>query len=260
MNLVHLLLTTTIIIFSWPSATTLSTTTASPTPEPSAATNPPSTSAAPIARDDVGSTYEDSPVTTSVLLNDEDPEDPKSTLSINEIPGLPTYGAVTTDGTGITYSPTGGYARCAAIAGQADEFTDTYQYNIIVVGDGVVSNDATVTITVQCYRAAPNAYDDQAQTDTQTAICIDVLDNDTDPEGDTNGLIIKSITQPPAGTAAQVTGCNGIQYDPPPSSNALCNGVSSYTDTFTYIIKDSDDELEDDATVTITIDCPREVP
>ena len=121
----------------------------------------------------------------------------------------------------------------------------------------MVSNDATVTITVMCKRAPPNAEDVPEETDENTPICVDVLDNDSDPEGDE--LTVDSIIYvgtPDRGTATKKEGCDGIEYTPDPD---LCNeelyGQSQYTATFEYTIRDADDSLTDTATVTVVVEC-----
>ena len=87
----------------------------------------------PIARDDSDQTDEESPTTTPVLTNDEDPDDPANRISINEITEQPTYGTATQKQGGIEYNPTRGPEKCRKIAGTeyADSFIDTYKYNII---------------------------------------------------------------------------------------------------------------------------------
>ena len=90
----------------------------------------------PVAADDSASTAEDTAVTFSVTGNDSDPDgtiDPTSVV----ITGGPSNGSlvVNTDGT-VTYTPNGDYSG-------ADSFTYTVEDN-----DGLVSNEATVSLTV----------------------------------------------------------------------------------------------------------------
>ena len=67
------------------------------------------------------------------------------------------------------------------------------RYNIRGTNDNLASNDATVIVTVTYNRAPPKANDiPPTPTDENTPICIDVTENDTDPEGDTDGIIIVS--------------------------------------------------------------------
>jgi hypothetical protein len=82
--------------------------------------------------------------------------------------------------------------------------------------------------------------DDDAETTINTAVTIDVLDNDSDPDGDP--LTIVSVTQPASGTAA-IDG-ESIIYTP------TANFVG--TDEFDYTISDGKDN-EASATVTVTV-------
>ena len=68
---------------------------------------------------------------------------------LNEITEQPTYGTATQDGNVIVYDPTGAQEKCTEIAGYADSFEDTYRYTIRDTNDNLVSNEATVTITVK---------------------------------------------------------------------------------------------------------------
>ena len=52
---------------------------------------------------------------------------------------------------------------------------------------------ATVTVIIIAIENPPIAYDDSATTDEDTAITIDVLDNDMDPDG--HLLTIDAVTQ-----------------------------------------------------------------
>ncbi|WP_139984516.1 ThuA domain-containing protein [Nocardioides litoris] len=90
---------------------------------------------------------------------------------------------------------------------------------------------------------APVAADDSATTTTGTPVDVDVLANDTDPDGD--DLTVDSATDPAHGTTA--VGTDGtVRYTP----DAGWTG----TDTFTYTVGDG--ELTDTATVTVRTSAP----
>ena len=129
----------------------------------------------------------------------------------------PQYGTATpvgnTGGNTYTPDPTQAQDKCTEIAAYySDLFYDYYKYNIPDTNDNLVSNEALVTIKVMCNRDPPNANDVTRTTDENPPILIDVLDNDTDPEGDTDGLVIVSNTDPDRGTALIVN--NQIEYTP----------------------------------------------
>jgi parallel beta-helix repeat protein len=92
---------------------------------------------------------------------------------------------------------------------------------------------------------APTAQADSAETVALTAISIDVLANDTDPDGDP--LAILSFTQPSHGAVTQVSG--GLRYAP----------ASGYvgTDAFTYTISDGRGGT---STTTVSLDVRQAQP
>jgi PKD repeat protein len=90
----------------------------------------------------------------------------------------------------------------------------------------------------------PAAADDAATTDAGTPVTIDVLANDTDPDGD--DLTVSSVGDPPNGSTV-IDGNGTITYTPDP-------GFSGANDVFTYTV--SDGSLPDDATVTVTVRAP----
>uniref|UniRef100_UPI0026030D9D HYR domain-containing protein n=1 Tax=uncultured Christiangramia sp. TaxID=503836 RepID=UPI0026030D9D len=95
--------------------------------------------------------------------------------------------------------------------------------------------------TIGAENDAPVAVDDSASTSEDTPVQIDVLDNDSDPDGDE--LTITEVTQPGNGTA--VINTDGtVTYSP----NENFNG----TDTFEYTISDGNGGT-DTATVVVTI-------
>jgi hypothetical protein len=89
----------------------------------------------------------------------------------------------------------------------------------------------------------PVAVDDAASTLVGTAVTINVLANDYDPDGDT--ISIMSFTQGTHGTVTD-NGDGTLAYTP-------VSAAPASTDTFTYTITDGD-PLTADATATVTID------
>ena len=216
---------------------------------------------APVAVNDNDETDEGVPTTTPVLNNDFDPDDPANQISIYEITEQPTYGTATQVNGAITYDPTQSYDKCKEIAPQfRNFFIDEYQYKIIDTNDELTSNDAIVRIKVNCNRNPPNANNVDKSTDENSALCIDVLDNDSDPvEKDTDGLTITGFTQPATdrGTVEQTEDCDGLKYTP---DEEVCgeepvSGQGFYVAQFSYTIEDSDDAKNDTATVTETTNC-----
>jgi alpha-tubulin suppressor-like RCC1 family protein len=185
----------------------------------------------PVANDDAGSTNEDTAVVVDVIGNDTDTDGPS--LAVGSV-GAPAHGsAAATSPTEITYTPHPGY--CGA---------DGFAYN---VSDGTATDAGTVAVTVSCVNDGPNAGDDSATTAEDTPTTIDVLANDTDPEGDT--LTVTAVTDPPHGTVAN-NGTN-ITYTPDPD---FCGA-----DDFGYTA--SDGSASDSALVIpVIVTCQNDSP
>lgn len=179
----------------------------------------------PVAGNDTATTTADTPVSIDVLTNDTDPNsDPLSIASFTQ----PGNGTVTQVGNNLVYTPAGGFTG-----------TDTFTY---VVTDPA-GNQSTATVTVTVTAANPNvpvANNDTATTTSGSPVTVDVLANDTDPDGDT--LSIASFGQGNNGTVTQVG--NNLVYTP-------AAGFTG-TDTFTYTVTDPAGNLNT-ATVTVTV-------
>ncbi|MES9994047.1 MAG: retention module-containing protein, partial [Candidatus Thiodiazotropha sp.] len=190
---------------------------------------------APVATDDSVGTDEDTPVTVDVLPNDSDPDgDTLSVLSVTQ----GTNGSVAIDP--VSGNPV--YTPNPDFNG-----TDTFTYT---VDDGNGGTDtATVTVTVGAVNDAPLATDDSVGTDEDTPVTVDVLPNDSDPDGDT--LSVLSVTQGTNGSVAIDPVSGNPVYTPNPDFNG--------TDTFTYTVDDGNGGV-DTATVTVTVGAVNDAP
>lgn len=188
---------------------------------------------APVAADDTASTPEDTAVNISVLTNDTDPDG--DTLSVN-VTGAPSNGGVSGNGNPLIYTPNSGFVG-----------TDSFIYTI--TDPAGLSDTATVTVTVNDVNAAPIAADDTANTPESTTVTIFVLDNDSDPDGDT--ISIDSVGTPSNGTALVVG--NDIEYTPDPGFDG--------SDSFTYTITESNPAaLTATAEVSVSVTNVNNVP
>ncbi|MDB4900711.1 MAG: thrombospondin, partial [Gemmatimonadetes bacterium] len=179
---------------------------------------------APTAVDDTATTTYTSAVTTSVLANDSDANgDPLTVVGL----GVPSHGTVSLSNGQPTYTPFAGYSG-----------PDSYTY---VVSDGALSARGTVTVSVTLPELPPIAADDSASTAYLTPVDVDVLANDTDPNGTLPTVV--GVTQPAHGTAAFTA--TGTRYVP-------AAGFSG-TDTYTYTISDGTLTGLDTGTVTVTV-------
>jgi VCBS repeat-containing protein len=192
---------------------------------------------APQALNDDYATDEDVALTVpapGVLANDTDPDgNPLSAALVDNV----THGmlALNADGS-FTYTPSADF-------GGTDTFT--YQAN-----DGTLNSTvATVTITVNAVNDAPTAAADVATLDEDTSAVIDVLANDTDPEGAT--LVVTAVSTPTAnGGSVTINADNTVTYTP----------ATNYAgaDSFTYTV--SDGEMTSDGVVSLTVTAVNDAP
>ncbi|MFP3914775.1 MAG: Ig-like domain-containing protein, partial [Actinomycetota bacterium] len=186
--------------------------------------------AVPVANDDSATTDEDVAVDIDVRANDSDADQPLTDLTV-EVVSDPANGSLALLGDGvIRYTPNLNFNG---------EDTFTYQVN-----DGTaLSNEATVTVTVDPVNDAPVANDDSVPGLANTPLDIDVLANDTDVDGD--DLIVASITQPDNGSVAVAGDSKSVTYTPDPGFDG--------EDTFTYLASDGV-APSNEATVTVNLD------
>ena len=179
---------------------------------------------APNAVDVLISTDKDQAVPIPVLGSDVDPDGDPLVVVISMDPA---QGTALVDGAGIiTYSPSSGF-----------EGFDTFIYQ--VTDPWGLSAEASVIVTVGDPNLQPAAVNDDVTAGMGTAIRIDVLANDSDPDGDE--LSIYRVGKPRHGTAEIHKG--KIVYHPD-------DGFTG-TDQFTYRI--SDGTSTDTGRITIVV-------
>ena len=185
---------------------------------------------APVANDDSTSTMPGKAVLIDVVANDTDADG--DTLIIGGVTA-PANGSVYPGGDGkLVYLPNPGFTG-----------TDTFTYE---VSDGKGGSDiATVTVEVKSGNGggtgSVDAVDDTAATSEETSVVIDVLANDSDPEGD--AFAISTFTN----------GANGLVYKGTDGKLVYIPDAGfTGTDTFTYAIKDATGKT-DTATVTVEV-------
>ncbi|MEM1081510.1 MAG: Ig-like domain-containing protein [Pseudomonadota bacterium] len=157
-----------------------------------------------------------------VLANDVDADgDALIITSVTQ----PASGTVVNSGDFLTYTPAEGFQG---------EVSFTYE-----VSDGSDSASATVTVTVS--NDAPVAQADSASTQQGVAVDIDVLANDSDPNGD--ALEIATVSSAANGVTSVVG--DRVRYTP----NAGFTGV----DSFSYTLRDAGGaEVTGQVTVSVT--------
>ena len=185
--------------------------------------------AAPVADDDTVTAASGQATVVDVLAGDTDADgDPLDVVAVSTaahgVTSLTSTGAVT-------------YTADAAYTG-----TDSFTYT---VGDGHGGFD-TATVDVTVPNTAPTAYDDSAATTVGTAVVLDVLANDTDPNT-AQQLVVQSTTAPAHGTVT-VEPDGTLRYTP----------VAGYAgpDSFGYTVSDGTSTATASVTLTVTAGTP----
>ena len=128
-----------------------------------------------------------------------------------------------------------------------DGTADTTLTNTLIVETPTVDT-ATISVTVTGENDTPDAVDDNVSVDEDTPLTVDVLANDSDPDGDV--LTVSSVSDPAGGTTT-VNPDGTVTYTP--------DQDFSGTDTFTYTVTDPSGAT-DTATVTVTVNPVNDPP
>jgi large repetitive protein len=199
---------------------------------------------APVARNDGVTTVEDTPlrIPQSDLLGNDVPGPPNEDgqLRVTAV-GNARNGTVRLDDNGdVVFTPAPGYSGPAS-----------FVYTVTDNSGNTDTATANVDVTVDPVNDAPEAVNDRFETGEDLATTLDVLANDTDPEGELDAGSVEVITAPQNGETTISDGA--ITYNP----RANFNG----TDTLVYRVCDSGDPREcDTATVEILVGAANDAP
>ena len=193
---------------------------------------------APVANQDSVSIDEDSIAVIDIVSNDTDIDgniDPTSVTILDQ----PNNGIVSVDPTTgvITYTPNSNWNG-----------SDALIYQICDFGTPALCDTASVFITVNQINDGPIVSQDQASTDEDVSVVIDVTLNDTDIDGSIDPTTVNVVEGPINGSVAIDPLTGVITYTP----NSGFTGV----DTFVYIACDNGTPLPalcDTAVVTINV-------
>jgi large repetitive protein len=167
----------------------------------------------PVAVDDRGTTRAGKHVILPVLVNDVDPDgDRIRIIEVRETAGL-------------TFSIVGGQAIDVL---PASNLSGPVSFTYAIEDSGGLRATAAVILLVDAIseNRPPQAVDDRVSS-SSIAVNIEVLANDSDPDGDP--LTITSLTQPTSGRASRVSP-SAIRYEPAAGTTG--------TQTFSYTIAD----------------------
>ena len=198
---------------------------------------------APIAADDAAATPEATTVTIDVADNDSDVDGNLSagTVTVVSNPNSGTVSSINATSGAISYLPDTNFSG-----------SDTLQYTI-ADSDGLVSNAATVIISVSAVTEPPVAANDDAVTPEDSPVSIPVLANDSDPDGSLDNSSVTIVTAPAHGTISNINSSNGeVTYSP--------NENYFGDDSFAYTVKDADGTLSNIASVAISITSVNDAP
>jgi hypothetical protein len=141
--------------------------------------------ALPVAKDDAVATDEDQALSVAVLANDSDADG--DTLSIQNF-GQGSKGSVSQNGNALVYTPVANFNG-----------SDSFAYTVTDGSGGTAT--ATVAVTVNPVNDAPVALSDSTEVALNSSVVIDVLGNDSDPDGD--ALSISDFSQGGKGSVSQ---------------------------------------------------------
>ncbi|MFT6024077.1 MAG: Ca2+-binding RTX toxin-like protein [Ascidiaceihabitans sp.] len=133
----------------------------------------------PVAVDDIETTDEDQPVIVDLVGNDTDVDGDPLTIGVVSVPA--DQGTVIDNGDGtVTFTP-------------ADNFNGPATITYTVVDGQGGSDEGQAVVSVGAVNDGPVAVDDADVTDEDTAITVDLLDNDTDADGDALSVINATV-------------------------------------------------------------------
>ena len=186
---------------------------------------------APSATNDSVAVKEDADaVTIDVLSNDSDPDN--NTLSIVEVGDAANGTIAKVDGK-LVYKPNTHFNG-----------TERIRYT---VSDGDLTDEGVVTVVVEAVADTPVVVNDTTSTGEDTAITINVLSNDSDPDSET--LTVKEFSTPENGTV--VNNNDSVTYIPKTNFSG--------TDSFTYVAVD-EGGLTASGKVTVQVNAVNDAP
>lgn len=168
----------------------------------------------PVVNDDTDFTLENIPVTTNILNNDDDPNDLLGNIDPGSISitSQPANGSLTIDYLAgeVTYIPTFGFYG-----------TDSYEYQVCDDGYPLPPNCGQATVTITVDHQSPSANNDFGSGDEENDILVNILLNDTDPQGIIDPTTAEIIVPPLNGTAVLNEFVGIVTYTPNENFNGL---------------------------------------
>ena len=189
----------------------------------------------PIARADLARTRSGVPVVIEVAANDSDPDG--DIIAVENIRSQPPGGTARVEDGAIVYTP-----------GASFTGTDRLTYALVDANAEVAIGEVLVGVMpLASANRAPEAFDDTVEVVAGSATAIvDVLDNDSDPDGDR--VLVTEVATPSAGSTAVADGGGAVELTPPPLPITPDGAPAEMA--FTYSI---DDGRGGTASATVTV-------
>ncbi|AFY64935.1 tandem-95 repeat protein [Geitlerinema sp. PCC 7407] len=199
---------------------------------------------APITVNDSASMVEDGVLSINVLANDSDVDGTLNPTSVT-VASAPSNGSTTVNAAGqVIYRPNSNFFG-------VDSFTYTVRDD-----DGATSNPATVFVTVTNVNDGPVTGADNASTQEDTAVSINVLANDSDTDGSINTASLAIASNPGNGT---VSISNGVVFYTPNANFPGTQGGFGL-DSFTYTVADNSGATSAPTLVIVTVGQVNDAP
>ncbi|KIN60885.1 Type I secretion target repeat protein [Sulfitobacter noctilucae] len=194
----------------------------------------------PDAVDDSDETDAGTPITVDLLANDTDAETPTADLTVTEATVPAAEGSLVNNGDGtVTFTP-------------AADFTGVATISYTIADPQGATDSAVHTIAVvDPVDPSPVAVDDTAETPEDTAITIDVLENDTDPDTPAEDLTVTSADVPEEQGTVVVNPDNTVTFTPADDYNGPA--------TITYVVSDPEGNT-DEGSVAVTVTPVNDAP
>jgi large repetitive protein len=177
----------------------------------------------PIARTDVARTRSGVPIAVEVVANDSDPDG--DIIAVQNIRSQPGGGTARVDNGAIVYTPSETFSG-----------TDRFSYALVDANGEIAIGEVLVGVMpLAAQNRAPEAFDDTIEVVAGSApLILDVLDNDSDPDGDR--ILVTQVGAPSSGETAMVEGGGAVEFTPPARTGTADGGPAELA--FNYSIDD----------------------
>ncbi len=189
----------------------------------------------PIARTDLARTRSGVPVAIEVVANDSDPDG--DIIAAENIRTQPTGGVARVEEGVVVYTP-----------GDTFTGTDRFTYALVDAGGEIAIGEVLVGVMpLSGANRAPEAFDDTVEAVAGSApLVFDVLDNDSDPDGD--HILVTEVGTPSSGSTEVADGGGAVVFTPP--SEIVGSDGAAAEVAFTYSV---DDGRGGTASATVTV-------